>query len=108
LQSEITKWSTEFEGERWKLVKQRELKNLINGEEVTSSAIEYVYDQYAQLIKETAYGEVSLLNQAGDFEDILTDKKTTEWSYANNEAKNLFGFVSAQKIYDFEGNIASK
>ena len=106
--SEITKWTTELSGDKWRALKDREVKSLISDTGTTSSAIEFEYDAYSNVTEKTEYGEVSLLNQKWDFTDIEQDKKTTQFSYAKNETGNLYGFTKSHELYDFNNVLASK
>jgi len=108
LKSEITKWNTDFNDIQWRVLKERETKNLISSDTTTSSAIEYIYDEYSNITEKREYWEVTLMNQKWDFTDIKQDKRTTQFSYAKNEALNLYGFTKSQELHDFNNTLVSK
>ncbi len=109
LKSEITKWITEFgNNNRWKTLKNRETKNLINSNNVTSTTSEYSYDVYGNIIEEINYWEVNLVSDKWDFTDIWEDKRTSKMSYTHNDEKNLYWFVTKQELFDSSNVLASQ
>lgn len=57
-------------------------------------------DLYGNPLQEIDYGEVQLLNDTGEFTDVGQDKLRTEYTYVQNQVKNLFIFP--QKVERFE------
>lgn len=109
LKSEITKWISEFENNnRWKTLKNRETKNLINGNNITTTAIQYSYDVYGNVTQQINYWEVKQTSNNWDFNDILEDKRTSNMSYTHNDTKNLYWFIIKQELFDFSDTLASK
>lgn len=54
-----------------------------------------MFDSYGNPLQETDYGEVELLNEAGEFMDLGQDKIQTKYEYVQNGAKNLLSFPQA-------------
>lgn len=109
LQSEITKWITEFNSQdRWKVLKNREIISYINWVNIVSSAQEYFYDIYWNIIEEINYWEVNLVSDKWDFIDIWEDKIIEKNNYIYNQQKNLYGFIHSQEKYNFYNELFSK
>lgn len=109
INSEITKWITKFESNnKWKVLLKQSVKNLINNENITSSATSYKYDAYWNVIETINYWEVSLLSQDGKFSDIWNDKTVSKLSYKHNADKNLYAYVTSQELYDYKNDLANK
>ena len=74
----------------------------------TTKANLYNYDNYWQLLTESQLWTVKLLSQKWDFLDIEWDEKYINKTYAKNIDKNLFNFLSSEKILDNDNNILSR
>ena len=70
LKTEITKWTSEIQGKRWRTYKERETKSMYAGGEVSSTAIEYAYDGYNNPLEKREYGEVKKMAENGEYQDI--------------------------------------
>lgn len=70
LKTEITKWTSEIQGKRWRTYKERETKSMYAGGDVSSTAIEYVYDGYNNPLEKREYGEVKKMAENGEYQDI--------------------------------------
>lgn len=73
-----------------------------------SRATSYQYDAFGNVTEETQYGEVNILNTAGNFEDIGSDKKTVSRKYAHDYTNHLHQFSSESIVKDFLENLIAQ
>jgi YD repeat-containing protein len=73
-----------------------------NGSE-RSRAVERTYDAFGNVVQETDFGRVNPTDDAGNFSDLLQDKRVVIHTYASNDAKNIHSLPSEDIKKDFAG-----
>ncbi len=70
-----------------------------------ATASEYTYDQYGNIIQAIDYGEVNVVDTAGNFTDIGSDTLTSNIEYAENAADHILSLPQRQELLDNSGTV---